>query len=462
MPPVRPQQGARVGAKKQLKPDEEEFTEKSSLSENAAKEEKGEDLGLLDDDDDDNEESADSRNLGSDKKEEKTIKLLIVDDDEVMHGSTKRTLDIGIFRNNYVRFISAYNSKEAKAIINENDDIAVILLDVVMDTEDAGFRVLDYLRKKIENHHTQVILRTGQPGLAPELKCVQDFDICNYLEKSFTTSLRLQTAVIAAYRTFDYSYNMEKKIYLRTQEIAKKNETLFNLVEGKNILIRTLCHDLNNPISTIKGACYKLKAVDEKGEKYIEKVNRALKKQIDLIDYIRISQSLEDHKQQITLQEVKLKDIIEDIILFFETRFEEKNITFISAETDIEKMIAVDPTPFSNIIINNIISNAIKFTPDNGKISVKTSEIDEDWISLEISDSGIGIPPSILENLFDPQVATTRQGTAGEVGTGFGMPLVKTYMNYFGGDVKVNTKDQEEFPNDHGTTFSLKLKRRIT
>ena len=148
--------------------------------------------------------------------------------------------------------------------------------------------------------------------------------------------------------------------------------------------------------------------------------------------------------------------------MLFRSRFEEKNITFISAETDIEKMIAVDPTPFSNIIINNIISNAIKFTPDNGKISVKTSEIDEDWISLEISDSGIGIPPSILENLFDPQVATTRQGTAGEVGTGFGMPLVKTYMNYFGGDVKVNTKDQEEFPNDHGTTFSLKLKRRIT
>lgn len=380
------------------------------------------------------------------------IKILIVDDDELMHGSTKRTLDNGIFPNTKLEFLSAYSRQNAEQVIYETPDIAVILLDVVMDTDDAGFRVLDYLREMVNNKHTQVILRTGQPGLAPELSCVQQFDICSYLEKSFTTDLRLQTAVLAAYRTFDYSYNMEKKIIERTSELS-------SVLEKKNMLVRTLCHDLINPITTADAACKKLLQDENSNRKYLDKIQRSLTKQVNLINYIRLSQASEDNKLETAIQPISINKIFSDIRFTFNDKMQKKNISFICKKPNEDIRILVDPIPFENIVVNNIVSNAIKFTPNKGTISVTTNAEDSDWIRLEFHDDGIGIPQNLVNKIFLPNVATSRKGTEGEEGTGFGMPLIKTFITKMGGSIEVCSKDKGEFPNDHGTTFTIIIPR---
>jgi signal transduction histidine kinase len=76
-----------------------------------------------------------------------------------------------------------------------------------------------------------------------------------------------------------------------------------------------------------------------------------------------------------------------------------------------------------------------------------------------LRDEGIGIPGELLENIFNPGASTSRPGTAGEEGSGFGMPLVKQYMGYYGGSIMISSKSEEKFPDEHGTEIQLTLKK---
>lgn len=260
--------------------------------------------------------------------------------------------------------------------------------------------------------------------------------------------------------------NLEERIKSRTQQLDINNQELTktklklqHLVENKQLLLRTLCHDLNNPIATIKGSCYKLihkENLDPK--KYYEKIDKAAEKQIALIEFIRTFQAIEDGKIQSNAKKVYFSSFVDDIMLLFEEKFKEKDLTFEYNEIDPQMQILVDPVPFGNIIINNIVSNSIKFSESGGRISITTRKKDSEYMEIEIFDNGIGIPKKILKNLFDPNEPTTRTGTNGEKGTGYGMPLVKALVKHFKGEINVSSKSKDEFPNEHGTTFFLVFK----
>jgi CheY-like chemotaxis protein len=94
----------------------------------------------------------------------KPWKLLIVDDEASIHDMTKRVLADIRFENRPLAFLDAYDGAEACAVMAAHDDIAVILLDVVMESDDAGLRVVRYIREELRNKFTRIILRTGQPG----------------------------------------------------------------------------------------------------------------------------------------------------------------------------------------------------------------------------------------------------------------------------------------------------------
>ncbi|MDP4145179.1 MAG: HD domain-containing protein [Bacillota bacterium] len=128
--------------------------------------------------------------------------ILIVDDEAEVHNISKLVLNDFEFDNKTLNFISAYSGEEAKRIMRENDNIAVILLDVVMETEDAGLRVVKYVREELGNDITRIILRTGQPGQAPEKRIVVDYDIDDYKEKTELTSVKLFTTLVSVLRTY--------------------------------------------------------------------------------------------------------------------------------------------------------------------------------------------------------------------------------------------------------------------
>mgnify|MGYP006141550577 CR=1 FL=1 len=159
--------------------------------------------------------------------------VLIVDDDAEIHQITKLALRDFNFQQHRLKFISAYSAAEARDILAENTDIALILLDVVMETDDAGLTLVRHIRETLHNDLVRIILRTGQPGQAPEQRVVQDYDINDYRAKTELTVQRLSTTVVSALRAFiaieqlaKLNENLEQLVQIRTAELEASNQQL--------------------------------------------------------------------------------------------------------------------------------------------------------------------------------------------------------------------------------------------
>ncbi|AFZ17753.1 family 3 adenylate cyclase [Allocoleopsis franciscana PCC 7113] len=129
-------------------------------------------------------------------------KILIVDDEAEIHHITKLVLSEFIFDGIPLRFISAYSGEEAKTLIETHPDTALILLDVVMESDDAGLEVVKYIRDVLGNSLVRIILRTGQPGQAPEDVVIIHYDINDYKTKTELTTRKLFTTIVTALRAF--------------------------------------------------------------------------------------------------------------------------------------------------------------------------------------------------------------------------------------------------------------------
>ncbi len=149
-------------------------------------------------------------------------KILIVEDDMDMHEVTKLTLKRFDYLGKKLEFISAFSAKEANEVLLVETDIAVVLLDVVMESDHAGLSVVKFIREELGNHNIQIILRTGQPGQAPEGDVIRRYEINDYQEKSELTNQKLKTSVITALRT----YNTLIKVQEQKNELSKLNREL--------------------------------------------------------------------------------------------------------------------------------------------------------------------------------------------------------------------------------------------
>jgi len=155
-------------------------------------------------------------------------KLLIVDDDPEIHEITKMVLTGFTFQKRGIVFHHAYSGVEAKKVIADQPDLALILLDVVMETDDSGLQLVHYIRDNIYNSYVRIILRTGQPGQAPEREVIENYDINDYKEKTELTAQKLVTTVISSLRSYmgiltiaKLNDELEEKVKERTAELEE-------------------------------------------------------------------------------------------------------------------------------------------------------------------------------------------------------------------------------------------------
>ena len=140
-----------------------------------------------------------------------TWKVLIVDDDKEVHAVTKLALHDFEFENRKLNLISAYSAKEAKNLLLNNSDFVFILLDIVMESNDAGLKVIDYIRNSLQNKLIRIIIRTGQPGYAPEHEIINQYDINDYKEKTELTTTKLYTTTRTALAQYKQLIELENK-----------------------------------------------------------------------------------------------------------------------------------------------------------------------------------------------------------------------------------------------------------
>ena len=160
---------------------------------------------MVDPDDDDvlfDDESPDDTGKGPLEPKLAPWKVLIVDDEEQVHAVTRMVLSDFEFQERGLEFVAAYSGKEAREKIGANPDIGVILLDVVMETDSAGLDFARYVRDELCNRHVRIILRTGQPGQAPERRVIVEYDVNDYKEKSELTAQKLFSTMTTALRSY--------------------------------------------------------------------------------------------------------------------------------------------------------------------------------------------------------------------------------------------------------------------
>ncbi len=137
-------------------------------------------------------------------------KILIVDDEADVHSVTSYMLAGQQFQNRSFNFLHAYNGAEARKILAVEEDIAIILLDVVMEADDSGLKLVRYIREELKNLATRIILRTGQPGKAPATKVILEYDIDDYKEKTELTLEKMLVTIISALRSYSFITTIEK------------------------------------------------------------------------------------------------------------------------------------------------------------------------------------------------------------------------------------------------------------
>lgn len=157
--------------------------------------------------------AAESDEPKSNKLELTALKLLVVDDDHDVHSVTELLLRDLKFDGYRLQLLHAYNSIEAYEILQQDADIAILLLDVVMESDDAGLRLVKRVRETLHRKKLRIILRTGQPGYAPELETISNFDINDYKTKTELTRERLFTCLMAAARSYLQLAQLEQLAY---------------------------------------------------------------------------------------------------------------------------------------------------------------------------------------------------------------------------------------------------------
>ena len=269
-----------------------------------------------------------------------------------------------------------------------------------------------------------------------------------FMQLGFSLLVSFFIFVVVNSQVKRYEGRLEK---LNTQLVEKNNQ--------RKQLIHMLSHDLTNPIGAIKSACdfiyeeQDLSLLREYHKVLTDSINRSLA----IIGLVRKIEALESGKMQLELTPVNVKRSVESVIQMLGSKYAEKQISF-ALHISPELSVRAEANSFENTVLANILSNAVKFSQPSSTIEISASE-EGDIVRIQIRDHGVGIPADLQEKLFDVSAQTSRPGTAGETGTGFGMPLVKSFVRYFGGEIHIASKTADEDLDNRGTMFTLLLEK---
>jgi len=313
------------------------------------------------------------------------------------------------------------------------DQPDLILLDIVMPGMD-GYEVSRRLKADEKTRDIPIIFISALTEIDDKMRAFAEGGV-DYITKPFQ--------------------NEEVLARVRTQMVIReKNDTIRRQYAEQQELLHVLCHDLANPLGSVLSTLEILDAPEEfKGLK--SALMAATQNGLDIIGLVRQLRQFEVNKSELKLKSVFLAVLIKESELILNNQLTAKNIT-LKVDVPADLTVRVETISFVNSVLNNLLTNAIKFSYSGSSVDISAQRKNEQAV-LTIQDRGIGIPSDILADLFIIGQCTQRAGTEKESGTGFGMPLVKKFIRAYGGDIQVQSQSEEDSPENHGTTIILTL-----
>jgi signal transduction histidine kinase len=383
-------------------------------------------------------------------------KILIVDDEEDIHQVSILLLGHFIYQGKPLKLFSAYSAEEAKVFLQTHPDIAVIFLDVVMESNDAGLQLVHYIREKLKNSFVRIILRTGQPGYAPEEEVIVKYDINDYVNKTELSRQRLITTTVACLRTYSdimtiesYRQLMEEKVIARTREIQLKNKELIRLNHKliklnheKNEFLSIAVHDLKNPLAAIQGLADLIQT--SLNEPYVEDsfteiieyariITTSSQQMVEIITNLLDVNAIESGGITFSVNKLDLCETVQFVVRNYFERANAKNIQLQFQFPEQECLILTNELATCQVL-ENIISNAIKYSPYGKRVIVRLFK-KEDNVLCEIQDEGPGLNEDDLSKLFKKFSRLTPKPTGDEHSTGLGLFIVKKLVEKMNGKV---------------------------
>ncbi len=219
-------------------------------------------------------------------------KILVVDDEEDVHKITELALNDFSFENRKVLLFKAFSANDARKILKTEHDIALILLDVVMEHDNAGLKLIDYIRNDLKNQMVRIVLRTGQPGKAPEHEIITRYDINDYKSKTRFTIQKLFTTVTACLRAYNNLKSIKKNqeglelIVKSNKELIGNNQlSIFasTALETLNKIFNIFNSSIESSFYAVASQSENLKIIAGTG-KYIKHINSVFADLEDILD----------------------------------------------------------------------------------------------------------------------------------------------------------------------------------
>ena len=322
--------------------------------------------------------------------------------------------------------------EQAKA---EKPDL--ILLDVMMP-DITGFDAAQILKKDPETAHIPIIFLTA---LNNPSDLVHGFQVGanDFLTKPFNK----EELVVRVFHQI--------KLVAATRIIERQNAELRATIGNRDKMYSVIAHDLRSPMASIRmvlnlvAASASPELIGQEMYDLLDKANEESEDVHDLLDNLLKWTKSQTGRLTVVRQDLDLNDIIPGVVDIFEMIAQNKHIK-LNYQTSASSVIVTADNDMLKTVVRNFMSNAIKFTPENGSIDIILST-EGDYAKVSVRDHGVGIAPERLSSIFNK--GETTYGTGGEEGSGLGLQLCQDFATKNGGNCTVESVLGE------GSTFSV-------
>jgi signal transduction histidine kinase len=338
-----------------------------------------------------------------------------------------------------------------------------------MERPDAGLTLVKRIRQELDNPNIRIILRTGQPGEAPEREVMVDYDINDYKSKTELTAQKLFTALVGALRSWrdilrtaqmahelaEINANLETKVEERTRDLDSAKTAAEQALERESAakqdlrqFLSMMSHEFRTPLAIIDSAAQMLMLrtpePPEAAKPRLEAIRGGVTRLVGLIETCLADDRLEAETLSLKADTLNLAPLLQVAVEQQQAAHPQRKIVL--AQRRLPDIMA--DSGLLVLALNNLLTNALKYSGDDDEVRVDAAS-DGQWVTIGVTDRGIGIPANQLDHIF--QRFYRADNVRGVAGTGIGLHMTQRIVTLHGGAIEVQSAEGK------GSTFTMRL-----